>query len=369
MIYFDNNATTKFSLRVQEYLRKGFIDNWGNASSEHLFGQTTKDIIEGDREYIANFLNVLKKNILFTSGATESINSILNPIFCSENKITSVISSKLEHQSTLSAIDRLKKHGVKILWVKNDENGVIDLKNLESLAKQFPQSLASFLYVNNETGVIQDVKTITRICKEFGCLVHLDSVQALGKYNFDLLKLGVDFASFSAHKIGGLKGVGLLYIKNPDNFVPFILGGGQEQGLRAGTYNINGIRSFRFALEDSKKWNLDSITNLRNKFEEEVLKLNDKIKINCQNANRICNTSNIYFPNLPNQAVALDLSRNNICVSTGSACSSGTTDPSYVIQGLGQTKNYASSCIRFSFAYFNIHNEVNRTIEALKQII
>ena len=187
MIYLDNNATTKFSIGVQKYLRENFVDEWGNASSEHLFGQNFKEIIKDDREFISNFLGVSRKNILFTSGATESINSILNPIFFNESKITTIISSKLEHQATLSSLERLKKNGVKVLWVENDKNGIIHQEDLEKLVKENPRSFVSFLSVNNETGVVQSVKQLTEICKEYGCLVHIDSVQMLGKQDFDFV--------------------------------------------------------------------------------------------------------------------------------------------------------------------------------------
>ena len=169
--------------------------------------------------------------------------------------------------------------------------------------------------------------------------------------------------------MGGLKGTGLLYMKTPDNFVPFIVGGGQEDDLRGGTYNINGIRSFRLAIEDAKDWDIDKITNIRDNFEKDVLSIDQNIIVNCQNSHRIGNTSSVYFPNVPNKVMLLELSRKEICVSTGSACSSGTTDPSHVILGMGHTKDYASSCIRFSFAHFNAFDEASQTVENIKKII
>ncbi len=369
MIYFDNNSTTKFSPSVVRYLQEDCSADWGNASSEHLFGQNLKKIIEEDRSYISNFLDVSKNTLLFTSGATESINSIIHPIFFNANKIGTIISSKIEHEATLAAIDRLGKAGITVLWVENDKNGMIIERDLERLVRENPHALVSLLYANNETGVVQNARKIVEICKEYGCLIHLDSAQMLGKGELNLSDLNLDFASFSAHKIGGLKGMGLLYVKNPDNFVPFILGGGQEQGLRGGTYNLNGIRSFRLALEDAQKWRVKNIKELRDSFERQVLEISDGIIINCQDSDRICNTSNVFFPNIPSQAVVLELSRNDICASTGSACNSGTADPSHVIQGLDLSKEYAASCLRFSLADFNTHDEINQTVRILKKII
>ena len=368
VIYLDNNATTRLSKRVQDYVQNSLTSAFANASSEHILGQNQKQIIEDDRKYIAEYLNVSQKNIYFTSGATESINSILNPLFFQDQAISTVITSPLEHKAVISCVERLKKYNIKILHIKNDSNGILSLDHLKATVKANPQSLVTILGVNNETGVYQDIKQITDICKEYACLIHLDAVQMLGKVQIDLLDLDVDYASFSAHKIGGLKGIGVIYIKNPDQFTPFMVGGGQEQNIRNGTYNVHGIKSLRLALEDTKQWNIVKMQELKDIFEAQVQKLHSEIRINCKDANRVCNTSNVFFPNIPGPALLLKLSSEDIFISQGSACSPGSTQPSHVIYSLGFSKDYASSCVRFSFAYENTLKEINQTIKVLSNL-
>ena len=368
MIYFDNNSTTRLSEKVEKFVKNELTENFANASSEHLFGQKEKKSIDESREYISSVLGVLPKSLIFTSGATESAKSILNLESLKEYGIKNIITSNLEHHATLNECERLERSGFKIFRVQNDSNGMISCEHLKLLVKANPKSLVTILGANNETGVLQDIPKLTSICKEYGCLVFLDAVQMLGKSQFNLNDFGVDFASFSAHKIGGLKGVGALYIANRESFSPFMIGGGQEGGLRGGTYNAAGIKTFSLALKDAQNWNLEAITRIREQFEEKILLSNQDIVINCKNSNRICNTSNIYFPKAPNQAVVMDLSVHNIFISTGSACSSGSIEPSHVIKGLGKHKSFATHCLRFSFAHFNDIDEVTHTLAVLRKL-
>ena len=366
-VYFDNNATTRLSPRVEAWLKNDFIINYANPSSTHLLGQELSTEIEDDRRYVANFVGANTKNIFFTSGATEAINSILHPLFLQENGIETVITSQLEHSAVDGCMERLKQYHIKVLNIKNDSNGLLCHEHLESLVKTHPHALVTLLGANNETGVVQDILKLTTICREHGCQVHLDGVQMLGKLPVDLAEMGVDFSSFSAHKIGGLKGVGFTYTCEPSQFTPLIVGGGQEEGLRGGTYNAGGIKSLRLALEDTMSWDLRKIKNMRDGFEREVKNLKTKTELNCEDVSRVCNTSNIFFSNFTAQAMVMELALRGIYVSSGSACNGAK--PSRVLQGLGFDRDYAASCLRFSFSDFNRSAEVEYALEALHEVV
>ena len=365
-VYFDNNATMRLSPSVEAWLKNDFIAHYANPSSTHLLGQKLNAEIEGDRRYIADFVGVNPQNIFFTSGATEAINSILHPFFLQTNNIETIITSQLEHSAVDSCVTRLKQYRLKVLYLKNDNRGLICPQHLSSLVKAHPRALVTILGANNETGVIQDVAQLTAICREYGCQVHLDGVQMLGKLPVDLEDLGVDFASFSAHKIGGLKGVGFTYACEPSQFTPLIVGS-QEEGLRGGTYNAGGIKSLRLALEDTLSWDLQKIKNMRDDFEREIENFKTNTEFNCRNASRICNTSNTFFANLPASVLVTELALRGIYVASGSACNGA--EPSRVLQHLGFDRDYAASCLRFSFADFNLATEVEYALEVLREVV
>ena len=355
------------SPKVEAYLKNDFSANYANPSSMHLLGQRLNDEIEDDRRYVADFVGAMPSNIFFTSGATESINSILHPMFLQENGIDTVISSQLEHSAVDGCLARLKQQNIKVLYSKNSSDGLLCSEHLIALTKTHSRALVTLLGANNETGVMQDIAALTTICREHGCKTHLDGVQMLGKIPIDLNELGVDWASFSAHKVGGLKGVGFTYARNPAQFTPLIVGGGQENGLRGGTYNAGGIKSLRLALEDTMNWDLPKIQNIRDSFEGKAKNLNTETELNCANVPRICNTSNIHFSNFPAQAMVMELALRGIYVSSGSACNGA--EPSRVLQGLGFDRDYAASCLRFSFADFNRSAEVEYAFEVLREVI
>lgn len=323
------------------------INDWANPSSEHDFGFELMNKVKDSRRYIADFFGVSSRSIFFTSGATESINSVLSFSNLTKNNVRTIISSKLEHHATLDTLKRLEKSGFNVLNVSSNQSGQLDINELEDFLKKEKNALVSLLYVNNETGVISDIPQISRLCKKYDALIHIDAVQALGKMNFNLEDLEVDFASFAGHKIGALKGVGLLYIKSPKTYEPLMTGGGQEGGVRPGTYNYPGIKSFELALRDINPETIESICNLRADFEKQIVS-NTSFAINCVGVPRVANTTNIYLNGHDSRAVLLNLSRKNIMVSSGSACSSGSFEPSHVIRNLGFDKEYASSCLRVS---------------------
>ena len=363
--FFDNNSTTRLAKSVENYLIDSYVNDFMNASSQYLPAQKLLSNIEDDRRYIAEFVGADSKNIFFTSGATESINTFLNPIFCQQYSLSTVISSPLEHEAVDRCLARLAKHGINILFVRHDYNGVIDSDHLETLVKRNPRAFVTILGANNETGVLQDVTDLTTISKEYDCLVHLDGVSMLGRLPVDLSML--DFASFSAHKIGGIKGVGFSYVRDPALFTPLIVGGEQQDSLRAGTYNNCGIKSLRLALEETINWDISNTKFLRDSFENNLKKLNNDIIVNCQDAPRLANTSNIFFPNISGHALLMELAVRRIYVSLGSACHGA--HPSRIIQQLGYGRDYAESCLRFSFADFNDKEQIEYALETIAEII
>ncbi len=366
-VYFDNNATTRLSRRVEAWLRSDFVARYANPSSTHLLGQELSAEIDNDRSYIADFVGANPSNIFFTSGATEAINSILHPLFLQESGIEVVLTSRLEHSAVDGCIERLRQHHTKVIYLNNGSNGLLCPEHLAAQVRAHPHALVTLLGANNETGVVQDIVQLTTICQAHDCLVHLDGVQMLGKLPVNLTEMGVNFASFSAHKLGGLKGVGFTYVREPSQFTPLIVGGGQESGLRAGTYNAGGIKSLRLALEDTRHWDLQKIKSIRDAFEDEIKNFKIKAEVNCQNAPRLCNTSNIHLPSLPAQAIVMGLATRGVYVSVGSACHGA--EPSRVLMGLGFDRDYAASSLRFSFADFNRSAEIEYATEVLREIL
>lgn len=374
LIYFDHNSTTPCSPSVVKYLEQGILENWYNPSSAYSQSQVLYQKIREHRSFIADHLNCSPKYLFFTSGGTESINTVLSPETLKLNKLSAFITSHLEHHATIKKIGHLSDHqNIRPYWVRNSEQGEIDLNQLEKFCSEHPQSLLSFLSANNETGVITDLQSISKIAKKYNCFVHVDAVQSLGKIPVDLEKWDVDFASFSGHKIGAMKGIGLLYARKP--FAPLMYGGGQEKGLRSGTYNYPAIQSFKLAVQDIdlKKW--ANVTKLRDYLENNLAEELSIFQINCKKANRLPNTSNIYCGmGTSNQAVLLYLAKKGICASAGSACNAGSPEPSHVITALGMDedispRDYAKSCIRISLSPSNTKQEIDYLIQSLKELI
>lgn len=325
------------------------IEDWNNASSEYLPSVQLANKIKEDRRIICDFIDCSTGKLFFTSGATESINTVLSLQNLELNGIDTVISSKLEHHATLERLEHLTKSDIKIQYVHNDQYGRLNLEHLNKLCSENQNAMISLLSVNNETGVISDIKSATEIAHNHNAKIHIDAVQALGKIPFSLDDLEVDYASFSGHKIGSMKGVGLLFAEEPKKLAPLINGGGQEKKVRPGTYNFSAIHSLRLAVEDIDFERNAKIEEMRNEFEKNLLQINEKISINGLDAPRVYNTSNIYLGGISSQEVMFNLSSKEIFTSTGSACSSGTMEPSHVIQNMGFDRDYARSCLRLSF--------------------
>ena len=402
-MYFDHNSTTPYSPSVEKYLKQGILEDWYNPSSVYSQAQVLHQKIRECRQVIVDHLNCSSKYLFFTGSGTESINTVLSLETLKLHQLSNIITSHLEHHATLKKIDYLShyhcnhpelKQQIKSFKINNNEQGEIDFNELEELCSKYPRSLISLLSANNETGVITDIQKVSSIARKYNCLVHVDATQSLGKTPVDLEQWDVDFASFSGHKIGAMKGVGLLYAKKP--FAPLMHGGRQEKGLRPGTHNYPAIQSFKLAVQDIDLNKQKDVKKLRDYFENHLLspssyeeinceldtlrtiKIEKKIltpfKVNCREANRLPNTSNIYCGAVSNQAVLLNLSQKGICISAGSACNSGSPEPSHVINALGiceddiSPKAYAQSCIRISLSSSNTKKEIDFLIQSLWEI-
>lgn len=322
-------------------------NDWANAASPHELGLEAASKLTISRQRIAEFLDCDAKSLSFTSGATESINTVLHPFNIRTLGIEQVVSSRQEHSATLACLRRLEEYGMPVVWIGANSRGQLDLADLEAKLKG-KRSLVSLMYVNNETGVINDVFEINRIVSAANSLLHVDASQALGKVKFSLTTLAADFVSLSGHKVGSLKGIGMLVARANTLLAPFVVGGKQEDGFRAGTANLPAVRSLELAIDDIDFGRLEHIARLRDEFEAELTQLHPEVRINGLGLPRVSNTSNVYFASRDSQELLFFLSRNGVCASNGSACNSGAVEPSHVITSLGFDKKYARSCVRFS---------------------
>jgi cysteine desulfurase len=373
-IYLDNNATTPIDPRVLETMLPFFTKHFGNAaSSTHKFGWEAEAAVEYAREQVAELVGAEPKEIVFTSGATESDNLALNGIFeayaAKGNHIITVVT---EHKAVLDSCKHIEKKGGEVTYLTVKPDGLIDLHELEKAIK--PNTiLISVMYANNEIGVIQPIKQISAIAKKHGVLFFSDATQAAGKIPVDVLEDGIDILSFSAHKLYGPKGVGALYVrrKNPRvKITAQIDGGGHERGMRSGTLNVPGIVGFGKACElcsiEMKK-DAGRIEALRDKLENELFVLKD-ITINGNKEQRLPNTSNMSFKNIDSGGLIVNLSK-HIALSSGSACTSATHSPSFVLKALGLSDDMALSSLRFGLGRFTTEEEINFTIDQVKNSV
>ncbi|MEO8720092.1 MAG: IscS subfamily cysteine desulfurase [Ginsengibacter sp.] len=373
-IYLDNNATTPMDPRVLESMLPFFTKYFGNAaSSSHSFGWEAEEAVERAREQVADLIHAEKNEIIFTSGATESDNLALKGIFeMYSAKGNHFIAANTEHKAVLDSCLHLEKMGAKVTFLSVKKDGLIDLKELEDSIN--PSTvLISIMYANNETGVIQPIKEISSIAKNHQVLFFSDATQAVGKIPVDVIKDGIDLMSFSAHKIYGPKGVGALYArrKNPRvRLTGQMDGGGHERGFRSGTLNVPGIVGFGKACElcknEMEKEQI-RVQNLREKLESELLKIKG-VSINGNPRQRLPGVSNLSFKNI-NAADLMSTLSGELALSSGSACTSATLQPSYVLKALGLSNEMAFSSLRFGLGRFTTEEEIDYTINQLKNQI
>jgi len=373
-IYFDNAATTPVRELVVDRMSEVLKSSFGNASSSHSFGRSSKSIIEQSRKNIASHFNVSAGEIVFTSGGTEADNLVLRSA-ARDLDVKHFITSKIEHHAVLHTLQQLKReYNVEVSYVKLLENGEIDFNYLEQLLKGFDKTLVSLMHVNNEVGNLLDLERTASLCKANNSLLHTDSVQSIGHYTIDLSKIPVDFLAASAHKFHGPKGVGFAFIRKNSGVKPLIIGGEQERGLRAGTesiHNIIGLESalnFAYAnLEEESNY----IQDLKNYFITELKKAIPNVKFNGFSSNQDKSTYTIVNVALPINSAKGDmllfqLDLEGIACSKGSACQSGSYKGSHVLAEILSDEDLKKPSLRFSFSIYNTKKEVDKVINVLK---
>jgi len=370
-IYFDNNATTKVAEEVLEEMKPFFCELYGNPSSMHTFGGQTGQKIRQAREQAAGLLGCDPSEIIFTSCGTESDNTAIKGVLEALPSRRKVITTRVEHPAVLSVCRSLENHGFKVVELPVNREGQIDLAQLEKEIDD-DTALVTIMYANNETGVMFPIEKISEMTAEKGIVFHTDAVQVVGKIPLNLAKSNIDLLSISAHKLHGPKGVGVLYVRRGTRLRPFMLGGHQEGGRRAGTENVPGIiglgKACELAAKNIREEN-EKVKKLRDRLENAILKSCPDCRVNGDSKNRLPNTTNISFEFIEGEAILLLLDKFGICASSGSACTSGSLEPSHVLRAMGVPFTSAHGSIRFSLSRYNTEEEVDYTIEKLPGII
>lgn len=373
-IYLDNNATTPMDPRVFEAMTPYFMEHFGNAASRnHPFGWAAEEAVDYAREQVAKLIGADPKEIIFTSGATEADNLALKGVYeMYAAKGNHIITATTEHKAVLDTCKHIEKMGGEVTYLAVDNQGMIDLKELEAAIK--PNTiLISIMYANNEIGTVMPIREISQIAKKHGVLVFTDGTQAVGKIPVDVNKDGIDLMAFSAHKMYGPKGVGALYVrrKNPRVKVTAQMdGGGHERGMRSGTLNVPGIVGFGKACEiamldmeaDTKR-----ISKLRDKLETALLLL-EEAYVNGSVEHRLPHVSNISFKHVEGEGLMMGFNK-NIALSSGSACTSASLEPSYVLKALGLGDDLAHSSLRFGLGRFTTEEQIDYTIKAVSDTV
>ena len=373
-IYLDHNATTPMDPRVLEAMLPYFVENFGNAASRnHSFGWQAEEAVDYAREQIAQLIGADPKEIIITSGATEGDNLGIKGVFeMYATKGNHIITCTTEHKAVLDTCKHLEKLGAEVTYLEVQPDGLIDLKQLEAAMKP-TTILVAIMYANNEIGVIQPVKEIGAIAKKHGALFFTDAVQAVGKIPVDVIADGIDIMAFTAHKMYGPKGVGALYVrrKNPRVKVTAQMdGGGHERGMRSGTLNVPGIVGFGKAAEVARldmAADTERISKLRDKLEN-ALKQIDETYVNGNPAHRLPHVSNISFKYVEGEGLMMGFNK-DIALSSGSACTSASLEPSYVLKALGLGDDLAHSSLRFGLGRNTTEEQIDFTIKAVTDTV
>lgn len=370
-IYLDNNATTKVDDDVLEAMLPYFNQFYGNPSSMHTFGGQVGQRIRDAREQVAALLGALPEEIIFTSCGTESDNAAIHSALATQPDKKHIVISRVEHPAIRALCTHLSTQGYKITELPVDKNGILDLENLEKNLTP-DTAIVSLMWANNETGVIFPVEEAARLAHDRGILFHTDAVQAAGKIPIHMKNNVMDMLSISGHKLHAPKGIGVLYIRRGTKFSPFLIGGHQEKGRRGGTENAAGIIGLGKACELAAK-NITSenrrVRQLRDKLERELLKKIPQSRVNGDIENRLPNTTNISFEYVEGEAILLLMNELGICASSGSACTSGSLQPSHVLRAMGVPFTMAHGSIRFSLSVYNTEEEVDFVIEKMPAIV
>jgi len=370
-IYFDNNATTKVADEVWEQMQPYFRTLYGNPSSMHTFGGQVGLKVREAREHVARLLACDPSEIVFTSCGTESDSTAIHGTLAAVPHKRKVITSRVEHPAVLAVCRELESHGYTVVELGVDKLGRLDLDELDDQLDD-DTALVTIMYANNETGVIFPIERIAEMVTSRGITFHTDAVQIVGKMPLNLAKSRINLLSLSGHKLHAPKGVGVLYVRKGTRIAPFMLGGHQEGGRRAGTENVPGIvglgKACELALAQMDDENT-RVRGLRDRLEREILESCPDSRVNGDVESRLPNTTNISFEYIEGEAILLLLDRYGICASSGSACTSGSLEPSHVLRAMGVPFTAAHGSIRFSLSRYNTQEEVDFTIEKMPEII
>jgi cysteine desulfurase len=371
MIYLDNNATTPLDPAVVAAMLPFLTESYGNPSSGHRFGREARHAIDLARKRVAALLDCEPSEIVFTSGGTESSNAALNSALQFDPSRKQIITSAVEHSAVRRHCQAWQKQGSNVIFLGVDTDGNLDLEELENAIGP-ETAIVSIMSANNETGVLFPIERIAEICRAKGVLLHTDAVQAVGKMLIHLRNSGINFLSLSAHKFYGPKGVGALYIKKGTPFRPSIIGGGQENSQRAGTENVASIVGMGKAAECSAGSLGEEETKvrpMRDSFEETIAQEVADVTINGQRSARLPNTSNLSFSGIEAQSALILLDQLGICCSAGSACRSGSTDASHVLNAMRLPEDRLRGSLRFSFGRFNSDQDLIKAIESVPAVV
>ncbi|MCI7003126.1 MAG: cysteine desulfurase NifS [Clostridia bacterium] len=372
MIYLDNAGTTKVSDNVLKKINPFFNEIYGNASSLHTAGQIAKEHLESARADVAKCLNANADEIYFTSGGSESDNWALNSAakYGALKGKKHIITSAIEHHAILHTLDELKKQGFEVTYLPVYENGIVKVEDFKNAIR--PDTvLVTIMFANNEIGTIQPVEEIGKICREKGIIFHTDAVQAVGHLPIDVAKMNIDMLSMSGHKFHAPKGVGALYCRKGTPLFNFIYGGAQERNRRAGTENLPGIVGLATALKDATSEMEETAKRekyLRDKLFTELKKIPHS-KINGDLEKRLPNNFNMCFEGIEGESLLLLLDEKGICASSGSACTSGSLDPSHVLLAIGLAHEVAHGSLRLTLSKYTTEEEIDATIKAVPEVV
>jgi cysteine desulfurase len=371
-VYLDNNATTPLAPEVFEAMKPYLLEDFGNASSIHWYGQRAKNAVEKARQQVAKLLNARPSEVIFTSGGTESDNaSIFGIVQAARPAAPHIITTGIEHHAVLNTAQALEKRGVSVTYVGVGASGVVDPEDVKRAIR--PETvLISIMHANNEIGAIQPLEEIGGIAREHDVYFHTDAVQSVGKIPVDVEKLGVDLLSLSAHKFNGPKGVGATYIRKGTILKPLLYGGHHERDRRPGTENVPGIVGLGMAAELALaqfEEAVQRVAGLRDRLERGILERVPQVSVNGDPGRRLPTTSNLCFDYVEGEGFVIAMDLRGIACSTGAACSAGSVEPSHVLSAIGRTPEQARSSIRLSLGRYNSAEDIDVTLETLPAVV